>query len=187
MFSISIFIFLFVAPEPKIVTEWLKSRTISTTDLDKDKRLLQGKSPGKIQRKDSLRKMANASSTTKAKKLSQMKLTSNDIEYDSDDSFSEDKRLYSTITNEYVIRINEIMSVPNAFGVHYLFELHDLTSDVLVLQDSLTKSSEKVSKGISKISKLKMSTKSGIGAASMNFDVISTSSIDKLKDEMLAY
>lgn len=181
--SILILITLFLGPEPKIVAEWLKSRTI---DFDKDKRSFQGKSPGKILRKDSTRKITNASFTTKPKKISQMKLSTNNIEYDSDESFSEDKRLYSTMNNEYVIRVNEVMSVPNAFGVNYLFDLHNIMSDVLVLEETLIKTNEKFVKKNSKISKLKMTTKSAIVTKSMSFDMMSTNSIDKQKEEMLA-
>lgn len=182
---ILILITLFLAPEPKIVAEWLKSRTISTIDFDKDKRSFQGKSPGKILRKDST-KLTNASFTTRPKKTSQMKLSTHNIEYDSDESFSEDKRLYSTMNNEYVIRVNEVMSVPNAFGVNYLFDLHNIISDVLVLEETLVKTNEKVAKKHSKLSKLKITTKSAIAATSMSFDIMSSNSIDKQKEETLA-
>ncbi|XP_026319673.1 ankyrin repeat and MYND domain-containing protein 1-like isoform X2 [Hyposmocoma kahamanoa] len=175
------------SPELKIVSEWLKSRiTMSTTEFDKDKRSLQGKSPGKIQRKDSLKKVNSASYATQPNKSLQMRQSSLDIEYDSDESFSEDKRLYSTMNNEYIIRVNEIMSVPNAFGVNYLFELDNITSDVLALEETLFKSNEKFTKKNSKISKLKMSTKSEMVDAAMSYEKLSTNSIDKLKDEISA-
>lgn len=158
---------------------------MSSTEFDKDKRSLQGKSPGKIQQKDSLRKVNSASYAAQPNKSSQMKQSSLDIEYDSDESFSEDKRLYSTMNNEYIIRVNEIMSVPNAFGVNYLFELDNITSDVLALEETLFKSNQIFTKRNSKVSKLKMSTKSEMVHAAMSYENFSTNSIDKLKDEML--
>lgn len=157
-----------------------------TADYDKDKRSLQGKTPGKIQRKESLKKLPSTNNTTKTKKSSQMKLLGNDIEYDSDESFSEDKRLYTTVNNEYVIRVNEIMSVPNAFGVNYLFEGYDMTRDVLMLEETLYKQSEKVTKKPSKTAKEKLPSKTEMAAHSI-YEMTAMNSNNKLRDDMLVY
>lgn len=184
LYNITQHITLFLAQESIILSEWLKSRIIHTTDLDKVKRpFVQGKPLGRIQRKDSIKKINNTSLTLKPSKTLQTKLSPHDIEYDSDESFSEDKRLYSTVNNEYITRVNEIMSVPNAFGINYLFELQNVISDVLTLEESLFKPNEKIARKISRLSKMKISSKSVDAALSK--EMVSTKSIERLKDEML--
>lgn len=53
-----------------------------------------------------------------------------ETEYDSDDSFSEDKRMFSTINEEYTIRVNNVYSAPNGTLPQYLFQVNNMVLDV---------------------------------------------------------
>lgn len=76
----------------------------------------------------------------------------------SDESFSEDKRVYNNINREFSIRVNDVYQVLTSNSVPYLFEVNDMVKEIDASEEDHKKVPDKnPKKVISKI--LKEATK----------------------------
>ncbi|XP_038207712.1 ankyrin repeat and MYND domain-containing protein 1-like [Zerene cesonia] len=109
-----------------------------------------------------------------------------DTEYDSDDSLSENKKVYSNANREYTSKVNDIFQQPNTNSmVPYLFEINDMITEVEALEEEPKKVQDKnVKKVVSKVMKDTMKTSKELVWPSSD-KVESENSIEKLKHDML--
>lgn len=66
------------------------------------------------------------------------------VEHHSEESFSEDKRLYNNINNEFMVRVNDLYLQPSGVNaIPYLFEVSDMVKEIDVSEEDPKKPADK--------------------------------------------
>ncbi|XP_045496552.1 LOW QUALITY PROTEIN: ankyrin repeat and MYND domain-containing protein 1-like [Colias croceus] len=109
-----------------------------------------------------------------------------ETEYDSDDSLSENKKVYSNANREFTSKVNDIFQQPNTnHTVPYLFEINDMVMEVEALEEEPKKVQDKnVKKVVSKVMKDTVKTSKELVWSSSD-KVESENSIEKQRHKML--
>lgn len=137
---------------PEHIFEWLILRDPQSPSVGP----LLNKSPSKTNRSLSSKKIKSLASLKEqpgGKKKSEPAPTKIP-EQTSDESFSEDKRVYNNINREFSIRVNDIYQVMSLNPAPYLFEVNDMVKEVDATEEDHKKIPDKnPKKVISKVLK----------------------------------
>lgn len=80
--------------------------------------------------------------------------TSKEQEYDSDESFTEEKRAYSTINRDFITKMHKFFTYPGVAAVSYLFTANDIAQEMDMAETKFTDTKDKnVKKDLSKVLK----------------------------------
>ncbi|XP_063824292.1 ankyrin repeat and MYND domain-containing protein 1-like [Ostrinia nubilalis] len=111
------------------------------------------------------------------------------LEHASQESFSEEKRIYTNINNEFMTRVNDLFLRPSGISpIPYLFEVIDMVQEVEAGEEDPKKPPDKnPKKNLSKVLKDTMKPSKEMMWQSTDKDEFSSvDSIEKLKSEMIA-
>ncbi|KAL0850859.1 hypothetical protein ABMA28_006773 [Loxostege sticticalis] len=111
------------------------------------------------------------------------------VEHHSEESFSEDKRLYNNINNEFMVKVNDLYLQPSGVNaIPYLFEVSDMVKEIDVSEEDPKKPADKnPKKNASKVIKDTMKPSREMIWQNTDKDEFShIDSVEKLKAESLA-
>lgn len=165
----------FIAPKEDHVLEWNILRDLTTQSSGITR------SPAKVSKTLNIKK-----DTPSPQKKHEGQSQNPDFrDNESLESFSEDKRLYYNINNEYLIRVNDLFQIPQPCSINsipYLLEVDDIIKEVHINDEEPKKNAEKGPKKV--LSKpVKDIIKRSKDTMWQNSEKASMDSADKLKSD----